>query len=210
MIRKRSSKKLKMMTAIYSGNTIHYNRVYIAITVSVIAHSLILFIFFTHKNNSLSIENGVRSFDLPRIMVNISKISEPQKVIPAPEKTKQTPVVQQKVVTKIEEPTKEIADEEKFQEAIPIIENAAFKGTRTPPVYPKRALMLRQEGTVILQALIDINGSIQDIKVITSSGYEILDKSAIDAVWKWQFEPSVIDNKPSLSWVQIPVEFIIK
>lgn len=202
------------MAATYLNNNIDYNRVYLAVVVSIAAHILLVLIFINKENTTTYIENGVRSYDNPRISINISKTSEPKKIVPKPEKVKpvpiENPIIKEEVVTKTNEPVEEVAEEEKFTEAIPVIENAKFKGQRTPPIYPKRALMLKQEGVVILQALIDTNGDINDVKLVTSSGYAILDKSAIDAVWKWKFEPSVINGTPAVSWVKVPVEFMIK
>lgn len=202
------------MTVTYFNNTINYNRVYLAVAVSIAAHSLLMVFFLNKESNNIYIENGVRSYDSPRISISISKIPERKKIITIPEKVKptpvKTPIIKEEVVSKINELVEEVAEEEKLQEAIPIIENATFKGQRTPPIYPKRALMLKQEGVVVLQALIDTNGDIKDVRLVTSSGYLILDKSAIDAVWKWKFEPSIIDGTPSVSWVKVPVEFMIK
>lgn len=204
------------MAATYLNNTINYNRVYLAIAVSVVVHILLVLFLLNKESNLIFIENGVRAFDSPRISISISKMPEPKKNVPKPEKAKpvpiKTPIVKEEIIPKvtINEPVKEVAEEEKIQEAIPVIENATFNGQRTPPIYPKRALMLKQEGVVVLQALIDTNGNIKDVKLATSSGYAILDKSATDAVWKWKFEPSVIDGTPSVSWVKVPVEFMIK
>jgi len=201
------------MAAVYSINNINYNRVYLAVIVSVVVHILLVVIFLNRDSSPIYVDNAVQAFDEPRISLSISKMKPIKKIVPKAEDAKPIPVrapietVQQVVEEKIIE---EIAEDNKNQEHIPIVENATFKGKRTPPVYPKRALMLKQEGVVFLKALIGINGDIKDIKIITSSGYTILDKSAIDAVRKWEFEPTHIDGKPSLSWVKVPVEFVIK
>lgn len=136
-----------------------------------------------------------------------------KKVVPETKEVKPTPVVAptEKVKVAAEaEVVDEISDDNKNQEQIPIVENATFKGETSPPVYPKRALMLRQEGVVMLKALIGTNGNIKDIQIVSSSGYAQLDKSAIDAIRKWKFKPSIINGKPSLSWVKVPFEFYIK
>ena len=195
------------MATIYLNNTINYDRVYLAIAASVAVHILLVLIFLNKGNDIIYVENSVRAYENPRISINISKIPESVKPIPT-----EAPIIKEEFITKtkIDKPLEKAAEKEEFQEAIPVIENATLKGKRTPPVYPRRALMLKQEGEVVLQALISTNGDIKDIKLLTSSGYAILDKSAMDAVWQWKFAPSVINGKPSLSWVKVPVEFIIK
>lgn len=50
--------------------------------------------------------------------------------------------------------------------------------------YPKRALKLNQQGTVLLEVIIDRKGSLLSSKVIQSSGYSSLDDAAISAVEK--------------------------
>lgn len=204
------------MAATYLVNNINYNRVYLAVIVSVISHMVLAVVFLNKSNVPVYLDNGVQALDNPRISLNISKMSERKKIPTTPDRVKpipvKTPIPAPKIITNTatDEPTAETVEEEKIQEAIPIIENATFKGKRSPPIYPKRALMLKQEGVVLLKALIDISGNIKDVQIITSSGYAILDKSAIDAVRKWKFEPYMIDGKPYISWVKVPVEFVIK
>ena len=48
--------------------------------------------------------------------------------------------------------------------------------------YPKRALKLNHQGTVLLEVIIDRKGSLLSSKVIQSSGYSSLDDAAISAV----------------------------
>jgi len=79
-----------------------------------------------------------------------------------------------------------------------------------PPKYPKRARRKGYEGTVILEVLVDKNGIVKDLKVFESSGYELLDKSAISSVQKWLFTPGTKDGDAAGMWVRIPVRFKLK
>lgn len=92
---------------------------------------------------------------------------------------------------------------------IPIVTEAKLHGTKIPPQYPARALKLGQEGQVIIQVLLDENGLQLEQEIINSSGYILLDNSAIKAVKKWSFLPYEIEGKRSKSYIQIPVEFKI-
>jgi TonB family protein len=87
-------------------------------------------------------------------------------------------------------------------EAKPIIE-----GPNKLPAYPRLACQLGQEGLVILTAEIDENGLVADIKIVKSSGYKLLDESAIKAVKKWTFIPATKNGRPVLSSIEIPVRF---
>jgi TonB family protein len=54
------------------------------------------------------------------------------------------------------------------------------------PVYPAIAVKMKVEGTVKLEATIDPDGSVSDVKVV--SGHLLLVQAAIDAVKKWKYE----------------------
>jgi len=80
---------------------------------------------------------------------------------------------------------------------------------RTAPRYPRRAFELGQQGVVTLAALILPNGHPQSLKIEKSSGHRLLDKAAISAVKKWEFEPLVRNGQKIQSWVRVPVRFVI-
>jgi len=63
------------------------------------------------------------------------------------------------------------------------------------PVYPSQAKYARISGTVILDAMIGMDGRVKDIRVLsTPSG--TLSGAAEDAVKQWQYSPYVVDGKP--------------
>lgn len=92
---------------------------------------------------------------------------------------------------------------------IPVITNAEYRN-QTPPDYPKRARDMGQQGKVILHALVDAAGTTREVKIVQSSGFSLLDKAASAAVAKWEFEPAKQQGRTVLSWVQVPVQFVIQ
>jgi protein TonB len=60
------------------------------------------------------------------------------------------------------------------------------------PVYPQMALAARAQGTVILQAVIDEQGSVGELDVLR--GHPLLDAAAMQAVAKWQFTPTLLNG----------------
>ncbi len=76
-----------------------------------------------------------------------------------------------------------------------------------PPQYPRRARRKGYEGIVILEVLVNENGKVEDLKVFKSSGYNILDKSALSAVQKWLFEAGTRNGKSTQMWVRVPIRF---
>lgn len=81
---------------------------------------------------------------------------------------------------------------------------------QTPPVYPRRAYELGQQGTVVLFAEVLPSGRPGELKVAQSSGHNLLDKSALAAVRDWEFEPNSINGRVVATWVQVPVRFVIQ
>jgi protein TonB len=70
-------------------------------------------------------------------------------------------------------------------------------GTHSTPDYPPIAARLNEQGSVRLQLGIDEQGIITDASVITSSGYEALDRAAIAWVKAhWRYAPATRDGVP--------------
>ena len=77
----------------------------------------------------------------------------------------------------------------------------------TSPRYPQRARRMGYEGLVMLKVLVDENGRVDDLEVLKSSGYAVLDRAAITSVKTWLFEPGTEAGKKKKMWVKIPVRF---
>lgn len=90
-----------------------------------------------------------------------------------------------------------------------VIQKAKIR-RRSPPVYPRRAYELGQQGLVMLHALVAPNGVAQRFKIETTSGHRMLDKAALAAVKKWEFEPHLKNGLKIQSWVSVPVQFVIR
>lgn len=64
-----------------------------------------------------------------------------------------------------------------------------------PPVYPREAVLRRDEGTVIVLIQVSSLGLAEGARVLTSSGHHSLDQAAVDAVLTWRFRPAVRDGR---------------
>ncbi len=78
-----------------------------------------------------------------------------------------------------------------------------------PPAYPPRAARDRLEGTVRLRIHLDREGRVGQVEVVSSSGYPILDASAVRAVGSWRFDPATTDGRPVGSILRLPVRFTL-
>jgi protein TonB len=75
------------------------------------------------------------------------------------------------------------------------------------PTYPRPAILIRQQGTVLLQATIGRDGTIQNLHAI--SGPPLLIKPALDAVRQWRYRPYLLNNEPVEVETQITVNFTL-
>jgi protein TonB len=79
-----------------------------------------------------------------------------------------------------------------------------------PPEYPKRARQLGFEGTVVLNVSVNPSGGVDDVKIAVSSGYSLLDQSALRSVRTWRFKPARRGDQPVASWVRVPVRYTLE
>jgi len=75
------------------------------------------------------------------------------------------------------------------------------------PIYPQEAREKGYEGEVVLRVEVLINGRVGQIEIKKSSGYELLDHSALTTVKQWRFIPAKKDDIAIPLWVNIPVKF---
>jgi protein TonB len=66
--------------------------------------------------------------------------------------------------------------------------------TQTRPVYPPLARQARIQGTVVLHAIIDKEGKVAQLEVV--SGHPLLVQSAIEAVKQWRYKPTQLNGDP--------------
>lgn len=75
------------------------------------------------------------------------------------------------------------------------VEAAQLK-TKVMPVYPESAKSAGVEGTVILHAVIGMNGRPLSLRVMNSQIDPDLAKSAIEAVKEWRYTPTLLNGEP--------------
>ncbi len=73
--------------------------------------------------------------------------------------------------------------------------------TCAKPEWPKASLRNEEQGTVTLQFLIDVDGSVSDSNILKSSGFPALDIAARDGIMLCKFTPRKVDGKPEAGWM---------
>jgi protein TonB len=73
------------------------------------------------------------------------------------------------------------------------------------PAYPPEARVQKLHGSVVLQAVVGRDGSVQDLKIIR--GYFILGQAAIAAVKQWRFQPYTVNGRAAATQTVITINF---
>ena len=73
------------------------------------------------------------------------------------------------------------------------------------PVYPHLAIISHIQGTVVLQAIIGKDGTIQELKV--QGGQPMLVNAALEAVKTWRYQPTLLNSEPVDVLTEIDVIF---
>jgi protein TonB len=77
---------------------------------------------------------------------------------------------------------------------------------RVEPVYSAIAALSHISGVVIVEAVVDVDGSIESVKVLSSAS-ALLDKAATDALRQWRYAPLVIADLPTPFVVTVTFNF---
>jgi protein TonB len=96
--------------------------------------------------------------------------------------------------TKMEKP-------DRIEDAFPISDQ------NPQPVYPRQAIRRNYQGTVLLHVLVDEKGRPTKVELIQSSGFFLLDQSAMDSVRRWRFQPATRNGHPIAKWSKLPIIF---
>jgi TonB family protein len=76
------------------------------------------------------------------------------------------------------------------------------------PFYTSEAIQKKQQGNVILEVLVGVDGAVLAGRVTRS--LPLLDRSALDCVRKWEFAPMLVDGRPTPAVVTIDLRFSLK
>jgi periplasmic protein TonB len=76
---------------------------------------------------------------------------------------------------------------------------------KVEPEYPALAQASHLQGIVILEATVDTQGHVQQVKVLRSGG--VFDEAAVSAVKQWQYSPLMLNGRPTPFVVTVTVKF---
>lgn len=78
------------------------------------------------------------------------------------------------------------------------------------PVYPAQSRQLSEQGKVLLRVLVNADGSVAQVTLRKTSGYERLDSTALETVKQWRFVPAKRAAQPIAAWVVVPISFSLE
>lgn len=136
----------------------------------------------------------------------------PQRTRPVPAKrapAKAAPVLPAKAIR--ETPPQRSTAPETSATPLPVPEEpAVYKADylrNPPPPYPIEAKWEHWQGEVLIRVRVLEDGSPDEVRLERSSGQEVLDEAALDAVRRWRFVPAKQGEQPVASTVIVPIEF---
>lgn len=77
---------------------------------------------------------------------------------------------------------------------------AASLRAEATPEYPQELIEDDVEGSVTVKILVAADGSVESVKLVTSSGYSAMDRAAIAAGYRFQFNPGDNGRKGVFPW----------
>jgi protein TonB len=76
-----------------------------------------------------------------------------------------------------------------------------------PPAYPAISRRLGEQGRVVVRVWIGVDGGPQKAEIQSGSGYDRLDRVALQTVMGWRFVPGRRGDVPEAMWVSVPIQF---
>ena len=85
---------------------------------------------------------------------------------------------------------------------------AGHRNTFVAPIYPEDAKKAHLSGTVVLRAIIDKDGSIKALNIISSTN-PMFNDSALEAVHHWTYKPYLLNGEPTAVDTTITVNYAL-
>lgn len=120
----------------------------------------------------------------------------------------------QKVIKEVKEAQEEIKKKEDINsqqndKSGALVEAQLKEQYNKPPTYPRLARERGYEGKLLVKVFVTKEGFVEKAEIIRSSGYHVLDRSALKSVKKWRFRPAEKFGVSVESVLEIPFVFIL-
>jgi protein TonB len=78
------------------------------------------------------------------------------------------------------------------------------------PEYPALSKRRGEQGKVVVNVLIGVDGAAQKAEIKLSSGFERLDQAALATVRAWRYVPGKRGGVPEPMWFAVPLNFVLE
>ncbi|WP_427911828.1 energy transducer TonB [Ramlibacter sp. MMS24-I3-19] len=78
------------------------------------------------------------------------------------------------------------------------------------PNYPPASRRAGEQGKVIVRVLIGTDGTAKEVELRQSSGFDRLDRAALETVRKWRYVPGKRNGVPEAMWFNVPINFVLE
>jgi protein TonB len=78
---------------------------------------------------------------------------------------------------------------------------------RVDPELPRRIVEKQIEGRVVVKALVDAEGDVRDVRIVSSKPEGVFDPHVRQAVEQWRFRPARYEGKAVKTWIELPFDF---
>lgn len=78
------------------------------------------------------------------------------------------------------------------------------------PMYPSLSRRLNEQGQVVHSVTIGLDGTALSAQLVKSSGYERLDRAALETVMRWRYVPGKRGGTPTVMSVDVPINWVLE
>jgi len=188
------------------------------LAVSITAHAVVLAwavgVYTPPKLLNSPIESiTVRLVELqPRKIVPAQPAPKAKTIVKTAPTNTVTPAVVESTVPSVEPINTQVAEikpAKTIEEYTPPSFSAEYLHNPAPE-YPPQAKRRGEQGRVLLRVTVSETGEATVVLVSQSSGYALLDQSALQAVRAWRFAPARFNNHAVVAEVTVPVKFTLE
>ena len=190
-------------------------KLYKAIVVALVIHAGFGANWYFEKNNQKA---EIPDFINVRLTAGVEVVKENKKPV-----KKKSETVNKEALKPLKKKEKTVTKQARQQPVVKEINQRPAKATtfvaadsrpymldNPKPVYPASARRRGMQGVVLLSVKVNEKGYVERLNVLGTSGYRVLDRSALASVEKWRFVPAKRGGQSVASTMQIPVRFILK
>jgi TonB family protein len=77
--------------------------------------------------------------------------------------------------------------------------------SQAPVEYPPMARMTRAEGSVVIDALIDVNGRVAEMRILSGPG--VFHEAAKQSLAQWRYQPALLNGQPISTHLYVTIQF---